>query len=96
MNPNLQLNCCVHASENSDASNLPRNLLGGSGKLNLLGGDFAKGMPRNWFIVAVAAGKDVVVPTTRPSAINAVGLRATDMPAAAARISTESSIVAGM
>ena len=58
-------------------------------------------MPRNWFMGAVAAGSDAVVPTTTPSAITAVG-RGGDLggpglamaaPAVAVRMRREGSIV---
>lgn len=45
-------------------------LLGGE---NLSGGEAANGIPRNLFTVAVADGIEVVVPTTGPESITAVG-----------------------
>jgi hypothetical protein len=90
---NSQLNCCVQESLNFDASNSPLNGVGGCGKPNLSGGDLANGIPRNWFTVAVAAGRDVVVPTTRPSAIRTVGLWWRDAPAVAATINRYKCIV---
>jgi hypothetical protein len=85
----------VHASLNCDASNSPLNLEGGFGKPNRSGGDWANGMPRNLLIVAVAAGRDVVVPTTTPSAITAVGRLelARAAPAVAARMRSDGRIV---
>jgi hypothetical protein len=52
-------------------------------------------MPRNLLIVAVAAGRDVVVPTTTPSAITAVGRLelARVAPAVAARMRSDGRIV---
>ena len=44
-----------------------------SGGANRVGGLFAKGTPRYLLIVAVAAGRDVVVPITTPESIVAVG-----------------------
>lgn len=38
-----------------------------------VGGLFAKGMPKNLLTEAVAAGKEVVVPSTTPASIVAVG-----------------------
>lgn len=40
---------------------------------NLSGGDFANGMPRNWFTGPSAAGRDVVFPMMVPALIVAVG-----------------------
>lgn len=45
-------------------------MLGGE---NRSGGEAANGIPRNLFTVAVADGIEVVVPTTNPESMTAVG-----------------------
>ena len=46
----------------------------GSGGENLSGGVIANGTPRNLFVVAVAYGTEVVVPTTGPEDNVTVGM----------------------
>jgi hypothetical protein len=49
------------------------NRLAGSGGENRSGGDFANGIPRNWCTCPRDEGSAVVVPTTMPVSIVAVG-----------------------
>jgi hypothetical protein len=67
------MNCWMQAGLHSVAIIGSLNVPGLSGGANLVGGLFANGTPKNLFTVAVAAGKDVVVPITTPESIVAVG-----------------------
>jgi hypothetical protein len=66
-------NCWIHAGLHSLAIIGSPNVPGLSGGANRVGGLFAKGTPKNLLTVAVAVGSEVVVPTTTPESMVAVG-----------------------
>jgi hypothetical protein len=63
----------MHAGLNSVALIGSENRDAGWAGENLSGGDFANGIPRNWFTGPSAAGRDVVFPMMVPALIVAVG-----------------------
>jgi len=61
----VQTNCCMQAGFQEDASMVLAPRAAGLGGEKRSGGA-AKGMPRYWFVTAVAEGKAVVLPETIP------------------------------
>lgn len=66
-------NCWLHAALHLVAMMGFSKVPGLSGGENRSGGLFAKGTPRNLLTVAVAMGREVVVPITTPASIVTVG-----------------------
>lgn len=69
----IHRNCCGHAGFHCVAFRGCLNRRAGSGGENRSGGDCANGIPRNWCTDPNEVGSEVVLPTTTPVSIVAVG-----------------------